>query len=141
MTKIKKLIWRDVVVPEQAAPGLWCIATSIIGVYELHRFDDREGLWLGLPHGIALTKYDDAVSAMNAADGHFKAQVETVLVKHDYDIVARLERLAMTAETAAYKWVDGMRLMPAAGVADLIYEAMDAIVDLRAEALLDGEQK
>lgn len=157
MTKIKNLTWRDVAVPESAAPGLWCIATSIIGTYELHRFDDRDGLWLGLPHGIGLTKYDDAVSAMNAADEHFKARIETVLVKRDHDIVARLERLAMTAETAAYKWLDGMRLMPAAGVADLIHEAMDAIVDLRAElevtradaeeaetfvdALLDGEQK
>ena len=83
MTKIKNLTWRDVTVPDKAAPGLWCIAPSIIGTYEIHRFDDREGVYLGKPNGIALTVYKDAVSAMDAADEHFKAQIETVLVKND----------------------------------------------------------
>jgi hypothetical protein len=156
LTKIKNLRWRDVAVPEQAAPGLWCIAPSIIGTYEMHRFDDRDGVFLGKPNGIALTQYKDAVSAMNAADEHFKARIETVLVKNDRDIVARLEALALTAETANHH-IQDMRVMPAAGVADLIYEAMDIIVDLRidldvargdateaetfAEELLDGAKK
>ena len=156
MTKIKNLTWRDVTVPDTAAPGLWCIAPSIIGTYEIHRFDDREGVYLGKPHGIALTEYKDAVSAMDAADAHFKAQIETVLVKNDRDIVARLEKLAQVAENAN-SWTDTKRLMPAAGVADIIYEAMDTIVDLRidldvargdateaetfAEELLDGAKK
>jgi hypothetical protein len=132
MTKIKQLKWRDISVPEQASPGLWCVAPSIIGTYEIHRFDDREGVYLGKPHGIALTEYKDATSAMDAADEHFKAQIETVLVKNDRDIVVRLERLAQVAESAKH-WVNTDRLMPAEGVADLIYEAMDAIVDLRVE--------
>jgi hypothetical protein len=41
----------------------------------------------------------------------------------------RLERLALTAKIASH-WTGestGMRLMPAAGVADLIYEALDEI--------------
>lgn len=73
------------------------------------------------------------------------------------DIVARLERVALMAEVSSHHTPDGsMRLMPAAGVADVIYEAMHTIVDLRidlevavddaaeaetfAEELLDAEK-
>jgi hypothetical protein len=38
----------------------------------------------------------------------------------------RLERLALTAKIANHH-IGDMRLMPAAGVADLIYEALDEI--------------
>jgi hypothetical protein len=71
------------------------------------------------------------------------------------DIVALLERLALLAETSN-RHIQDMRVMPAAGVADILYEAMDTIVDLRvalavatedateaeafAEELLDGEK-
>lgn len=46
-----------------------------------------------------------------------------------------LERIALCAEVANH-WTDDMRLMPAAGVADTIYQALDHIVAL--EELLDA---
>lgn len=42
----------------------------------------------------------------------------------------RLERVARMAETADY-WTDEHRLMPASGVADILYEALDEIVQRR----------
>ncbi len=45
----------------------------------------------------------------------------------------RLERVALLAENANY-WTDVHRLMPAAGVADILYEALDENARLR-EAL------
>lgn len=79
------------------------------------------------------------------------------MTKNGDDIVARLERIALMAEVSNHYTTDGsMRLMPAAGVADVIHEAMDTIVDLRvdlevargdateaeafAEELLDAEE-
>jgi hypothetical protein len=44
----------------------------------------------------------------------------------DASLPERLERLALMAETANY-WTDEHRLMPAAGVADILYEALDEI--------------
>jgi hypothetical protein len=77
--------------------------------------------------------------------GHEVAPDELV---SEYDIVARLERIAIMAEISSHHTPDGtMRMMPAEGVADVIYEAMSAIVDLRAdmyraeEAILDMEFK
>jgi hypothetical protein len=71
------------------------------------------------------------------------------------DIVAKLERLALLAEVSNHH-IQDMRVMPAAGVADILYEAMDTIVDLRvalhvatedateaeafAEELMDGKK-
>lgn len=56
------------------------------------------------------------------------------MTKNGDDIVARLERIALMAEVSNHHTTDGsMRLMPAAGVADVIREAMDAIVDLRVD--------
>jgi hypothetical protein len=46
------------------------------------------------------------------------------------DIVAKLERLADMAEKSD-SWTDEERLMPAAGVADLLYEAAEIITNLR----------
>ena len=43
----------------------------------------------------------------------------------------RLERVALLAENANY-WTDEHRLMPAAGVADILYEALDEIKRHRA---------
>jgi hypothetical protein len=48
------------------------------------------------------------------------------------DLNARLQRIALCAEVANH-WTDGMRLMPAPGVADTIYEAMDRIEELEAK--------
>ena len=48
------------------------------------------------------------------------------------DIVATLERLALMAETSPQHGDDNSRTMSAEGVADILYEAMDTIVDLRA---------
>ena len=78
------------------------------------------------------------------------------MTKNGDDIVARLERLARTAETSK-TYVQEFRMMRAEGVADVIYEAMSTIVDLRielevalkdateaetfAEELLDAEKK
>jgi len=56
------------------------------------------------------------------------------------DIVAKLERLALMAEIANHR-IQDMRVMPAAGVADVIHEAMDEIVDLRAELFNEQEAR
>jgi hypothetical protein len=48
------------------------------------------------------------------------------------DIVAQLERIALMAEVANH-WTDDIRLMPASGVADVLHDAMDTIVDLRVD--------
>jgi hypothetical protein len=56
------------------------------------------------------------------------------------DIVARLERLALRAEIANHH-IQDMRVMPAAGVADVIREAMDEIVDLRAQLFNEQEAR
>jgi hypothetical protein len=45
----------------------------------------------------------------------------------DASLPERLERLALMAEIANHH-IDDMRVMPAAGVADLIYEALDEIL-------------
>lgn len=47
------------------------------------------------------------------------------------DIVATLEAIAQTAARSGLH-IETLRVMPAAGVADILYEAMDTIVDLRA---------
>lgn len=53
------------------------------------------------------------------------------------DIVAVLERIALMAEVSSHHTPDGsMRLMPAEGVADVIYEAMHTIVDLRIDLVV-----
>ena len=46
-------------------------------------------------------------------------------------MVERLKRLALTAETSNI-WTDEHRLMPATGVADIIYDAIELL-----EAALD----
>lgn len=56
------------------------------------------------------------------------------------DIVAKLERLALMAEIANHH-IQDMRVMPAAGVADVIREAMDEIVDLRAQLFNEQEAR
>jgi hypothetical protein len=56
------------------------------------------------------------------------------------DIVARLERLAKRAETSK-TYVQGFRMMRAEGVADLIYEAMSEIVDLRTQLFNEQEAR
>ncbi len=56
------------------------------------------------------------------------------------DIVAKLERLAVRAETSK-TFVQGFRMMRAEGVADLIHEAMDEIVDLRAQLFNEQEAR
>ena len=57
------------------------------------------------------------------------------------DIVARLERLAVYAEKVIEDEHYGKRLILAAGVADLIHEAMDEIVDLRAQLFNEQEAR
>jgi hypothetical protein len=56
------------------------------------------------------------------------------------DIVAKLERMATRAETSK-NFVQEFRMMRAEGVADLIHEAMDEIVDLRAQLFNEQEAK
>lgn len=51
---------------------------------------------------------------------------EAALEAEHASLPERLERVALTAETADY-WTDEHRLMPAAGVADILYEALDEI--------------
>ena len=51
------------------------------------------------------------------------------MTKHyalDPDLPALLESVALTAEIATH-YIDDMRVMPAAGVADILYEALDEI--------------
>ena len=52
----------------------------------------------------------------------WKAELEAL----DASLPERLERVALLAENANY-WTDEHRLMPAAGVADILYEALDEI--------------
>jgi hypothetical protein len=61
----------------------------------------------------------------------WKAEVAAL----DASLPERLERLALMAETANY-WTDAHRLMPAEGVADILYEALDEI--LRHRGIEDG---
>lgn len=56
------------------------------------------------------------------------------------DIVARLERLANRAETSK-TYVQEFRMMRAEGVADVIHEAMDEIVDLRVQLFNEQEAR
>ena len=56
------------------------------------------------------------------------------------DIVAKLERMATRAETSK-TFVQEFRMMRAEGVADLIHEAMDEIVDLRAQLFNEQEAR
>ena len=59
-------------------------------------------------------------------------KTEEPLSQDSDDIVAKLGRLAKRAETSK-TYVQEFRMMRAEGVADLIHEAMDKIVDLRVE--------
>jgi hypothetical protein len=77
--KIKSLIWRDVAIPEGVSGGLWLVAYSIVGTYELHRFDNKAGVYLGMPGGIALDQHVDVLSATNAAQENFEKKIRSVL--------------------------------------------------------------
>lgn len=57
------------------------------------------------------------------------------------NIVARLDRLAAYAEKVIEDEHYGKRLILAAGVADLIHEAMSEIVDLRAQLFNEQEAR
>jgi hypothetical protein len=57
---------------------------------------------------------------------HIDWKVELATLRWYSSLPERLERLALTAEIANHH-IDDMRVMPAAGVADLIYEALDEI--------------
>ena len=52
------------------------------------------------------------------------------MARLDASLPERLEKVALVAETSD-RWTDTDRLMPAAGVADLLYEALDEIARLR----------
>jgi hypothetical protein len=64
----------------------------------------------------------DGCAAMTKHPIDWKVELATL---HS-SLPKRLERLALTAEIANHH-IGDMRLMPAAGVADLIYEALDEI--------------
>ena len=64
----------------------------------------------------------DGCAAMTKHHIDWKVELATL---HS-SLPERLERLALTAKIANH-WTGDMRLMPAAGVADLIYEALDEI--------------
>jgi hypothetical protein len=55
-------------------------------------------------------------------DIDWKAALEAL----DASLPERLERVALTAEIANH-YIDDMRVMPAAGVADIIFEALAEI--------------
>jgi hypothetical protein len=55
-------------------------------------------------------------------DIDWKAELEAI----DASLPERLERVALMAAIADH-YIDDMRVMPAAGVADIIYEALDEI--------------
>ena len=56
------------------------------------------------------------------ADIDWKAEMDAL----DASLPERLERLALMAEIANHH-IGDMRVMPAAGVADILYEALDEI--------------
>jgi hypothetical protein len=64
----------------------------------------------------------DGCAAMKKHHIDWKVELATL---HS-SLPERLERLALTAKIANHH-IGDMRLMPAAGVADLIYEALDEI--------------
>jgi hypothetical protein len=64
----------------------------------------------------------DGCAAMTKHPIDWKAEMAAL----DASLPERLERLALMAEIANHH-IDDMRVMPAAGVADLIYEALDEI--------------
>jgi hypothetical protein len=57
------------------------------------------------------------------------------------DIVAKLEQLAFYAERVIEDEHYGKRLILAEGVADVVHEAMDEIVDLRAQLFNEQEAR
>jgi hypothetical protein len=67
-------------------------------------------------------------------------RIDGVVDRTGDDIVAKLERLATNAETSK-TYVQEFRMMRAEGVADLIHEAMDKIVDLRVQLFNEQEAK
>jgi hypothetical protein len=69
-----------------------------------------------------------------------RQRIDGVVDRTGDDIVAKLERLATKAETSK-TYVHEFRMMRAEGVADLIHEAMDKIVDLRVELYKAQEDK
>jgi hypothetical protein len=64
----------------------------------------------------------DGCAAMTKHRIDWKVELATL----DASLPERLERLALMAETANY-WTDEHRLMPATGVADTLYDALDEI--------------
>jgi UDP-galactopyranose mutase len=52
----------------------------------------------------------------------WKAELEAL----DASLPERLERVVLMAEISNY-YIDDMRVMPAVGVADILYEALDEI--------------
>ena len=56
----------------------------------------------------------------------WKAEMDAL----DASLPERLERVALMAEVANH-YIDDMRVMPATGVADIIYEALDEILHHR----------
>jgi len=73
----------------------------------------------------------DGCAAMTKHRTDWKAEMAAL----NASLPERLERLALMAEIANHH-IDDMRVMPAAGVADILYEALDEI--LRHRGIEDG---
>ena len=82
---------------------------------------------LAFVHDTRIKPLQECIDALEAEKNH---RVNGVVDRTGDDIVAKLERLAVKAETSK-TYVHEFRMMRAEGVCDLIHEAMDEIVDLR----------
>jgi len=67
-----------------------------------------------------------------------KIDWQAALDEEHASLPERLERVALMAEIANH-YIDDMRVMPAAGVADILYEALDEIRRHRGDKKLEGE--
>lgn len=77
---------------------------------------------------------------LDTLEAEKRQRVDGVVDRTGDDIVAKLERLAVKAETSK-TYVHEFRMMRAEGVCDLIREAMDEIVDLRIALHVASEDK
>jgi hypothetical protein len=77
---------------------------------------------------------------LNKLEAEKRQRIDGVMDRTGDDIVAKLERLATKAETSK-TYVQEFRMMRAEGVCDIILEAMDEIVDLRAQLFNEQEAK
>ena len=80
--KIMPLSWMDCSIAPKSAQGVWRVARSIVGLYEIHTFDLRghEGTaFLHVPNGGRMTEFLSVVAAEKAAQADFDRRIMEVI--------------------------------------------------------------